>query len=401
VLLQGYHRFASRWEVSGYTGQSLARGSEEAIARTQLTSVHYHQRPDHGEATFDPAATSMQGSVNSATLRRYAGRVRWETTTRYATPNTELNDLGFVVLINDIRLRNQVSFSNLVPRAFYRRVNAVVNAEQNWTTGGLPTGSTALVHGSAEFSNFWTSAISWNMSQLGATHCVSCARGGPALRLSPRHSVSVSLDGDPRRAIQPGFDFGVGRGDDGLSWSRFAAAGITGRVGTRTSLSLNANYERRTDDTQWLRNFGATFSDTTHYAFTRLDQNILGITARANVTLTPRLSFELYAQPFIATGERSNLRELADAGAVEYGDRYAPFAPAGFTLTDYNSRQFNSNAVLRWEYRPGSVLFLVWQQGRLSNSADGRFDARQDLDGLFAERPENRVLLKVSYWFNP
>lgn len=401
VLFQGYHRFAGRWEASGYTGHSVARGTEEAIANTQLTSVHYHQRPDHGEARFDPTRTSLSGSVSSASLRRYAGRVRWETTTRYATPNTELNDLGFVTLINDVMLRNQVSFSTLVPRGPYRRLNGVLNAEQHWTTGGLPTGASTLVHGSAEFANFWSSYFSWNASQLGGSHCVSCTRGGPALRLSPRHSMFVGVDGDPRRALVPFAEVGGARGDEGRSWTRFGNAGVTARAGARTSMTLSANYERRTDDAQWLRNFGDALSDTTHYAVTRLAQHIFGMTLRTNVTLTPRLSLELYAQPFIATGERSRLREVTDARARDYDARFADFAPAGFTLSDYNSRQFNSNAVLRWEYRPGSVIFLVWQQGRTGFAADGRFSASRDLGALFGERPNNTLLLKASYWFNP
>src|SRR5690606_2712044 len=154
ALVQGYHRFADRWEVSGYSGQSIVRGSEEAIARTQLSSVHYHQRPDH-ERTFDPTATSMSGGVTSATIRRYSGRVRWQTTGRYATPNTELNDLGFVTLVNDFQLRNELVLVSVVPKGIYRRANAVFSADQHWTTGGLPTGLSTLVHGSAEFTNFW------------------------------------------------------------------------------------------------------------------------------------------------------------------------------------------------------------------------------------------------------
>ncbi len=400
ALIQGYHRFADRWEVSGYSGQSLARGSEEAIARTQLSSVHYHQRPDH-ERAFDPTATSMSGSVTSATIRRYSGRVRWQTTGRYATPNTELNDLGFVTLVNDFQLRNELVLVSLVPKGIYRRANAVFSSEQHWTTGGLPTGLSAFVHGSAEFTNFWGASVSYNARQLGATHCVSCARGGPALRQSSSHSLSFGLDGDARRAVVPEFGVSVGRGDEGRSWSRGAELGLTARAGARTSMSLAVEYERSVDDAQWVANFGDVPSDTTHHTVARLDQHVLGITMRANVTMTPTLSLELYAQPFIATGDRSAWRELADARADEYADRFSAYAPAGESLSDYNSRQFNSNAVLRWEYRPGSVMFLVWQQGRSNGIADGRFAVSRDLGEMFDARPDNTLLLKVSYWFNP
>ncbi|MDH5234758.1 MAG: DUF5916 domain-containing protein, partial [Gemmatimonadota bacterium] len=399
LLFQGFHRFADSWEFSGYTGRSAARGSAAAIARTQLTSVHYAQRPD-GDYRYDPARTSMTGGVSSLSLRRYAGRVRWETTTRYAEPGTELNDLGFVVLVNDMMLRNQFVYSTLVPKGWYRQANAVLSSENHWTTGGLPTGFTVLVHSSASLANFWTTSLTWTASQLGETHCVSCARGGPALRVSPNHRLGITLDLDARRVLKPEFELQLSRGAEGRASSRLFSAGIVGRVGTRTSVELGGSLERRTDDAQWVANAGALLSDTVHYTFARLDQHILAVTARANVTLTPTLSVQLYAQPFIATGAWSDWRELADAGAASYDDRYQPYGggavPAGF-----NSKQFNSNTVLRWEYRPGSTVFLVWQQGRRDARDPGTFDAGRDVAHLFNARPDNTLLLKVSYWFNP
>jgi hypothetical protein len=398
-LLQGYHRFADRWEVSGYTGRSIARGSQAAIARTQLTSVHFHQRPDH-EVAFDSTRESMTGGVSSLTLRRFAGRARWETTTRYAEPNTELNDLGFVTLVNDVMLRNQLVLSALRPGAWHRRVNAVFGAENHWTTGGLPTGFTLTAHGAAEFVNFWSSSITYSASQLGSTHCVSCARGGPALRLSPAQRVSLTLDGDQRRALIPGLEVELTKGDEGRSWSRGVEVGLVARAGSRTSFSLAANAEKARVDAQWAGNFGAALSDTTHHTFARLDQDILGITARADVTLTPTLSVQLYAQPFVASGRFSDWRELNDPRAEAYADRFAPYG-GGATPGGYNVKQFNSNAVLRWEYVPGSVLFLVWQQGRADGRNPGTFDPSRDLRNLFGTHPDNTFLLKVSYWFNP
>jgi hypothetical protein len=399
VLLQGYHRFADRWEVSGYSGRSSALGSEESIARTQLSSVHYFQRPDH-EREFDPTRTRMDGGVTSGSIRRYAGRVRYETTVRYAEPGTELNDLGFVVLVNDWQVRNQVSVTAVRPTSWYRRANAVVTSENHWTSGGLPTGANAQLHGSAEFPNFWGASFTYNVANLGNTLCVSCARGGPLLRVSPYHRLSLTFDGDARKALVPEFDLRVATGDEGRSWAAQGAVGLLGRVGTRTSIEAEASYERRSDDTQPVRNFGDIFSDTTHYTFAALQQDILGITVRANVTLTPALSLQLYAQPFVASGDFSDWREMVDPRNASYAARYAPYGggadPAGF-----NQKQFNSNAVLRWEYRPGSVLFVVWQQGRFDQRDPGSFDAGRDLRNLFYTHPDNTLLVKLSYWFNP
>ncbi|MBX7119261.1 MAG: carbohydrate binding family 9 domain-containing protein [Gemmatimonadaceae bacterium] len=399
ALLQGYHRFADRWEVSGYAGRSVARGSRAAIARTQLSSVHYFQRPDH-EETFDSARTAMDGGVTSLSLRRYAGRVRWETMTRYAEAGTELNDLGFVTLVNDAQVRNQLSLVTVRPTRLTRRANAVATTENHWTTGGLPTGATLQLHGAAEFVNFLSASVTYNLSNLGNTLCVSCARGGPLLRVSPYHRVSLTFDGDARRAVTPSVDLRVATGDEGRSWAVQGAVGVLGRVGTRTSLEAQASYERRSDDTQPVRNYGALFSDTVHYTFAALQQDILGVTVRANVTLSPTLSLQLYAQPFVASGAYSDWREMTDPRARRYPDRYAPWG-AGAVPAGFNSKQFNSNAVLRWEYRPGSVLFVVWQQGRADARNPGTFDAGRDLRDLFYTHPDNTLLVKLSYWLNP
>jgi hypothetical protein len=400
VLVQGYHRFAERWEVSGYAGRTATRGSEAAIARTQLSSVHYAQRPG-GELVYDPTRTSLSGGVTSASIRRYAGRVRWETTTRFAEPGTELNDMGLVVLVNDASIRNNLSFVSVRPSAWYRRAQLTFSSEQHWTSGGLPSGASVAMRSGGEFTNFWNYelyATTWN---LGRSYCISCARGGPALRVSPGALLTVGLGGDLRKAIRPEAGVTVSRGDDGRSWHTQVEGGVNGRIGTRSSVELGLSYERRRNDTQPYANYGSPLSDTTHYTFARLDQTTLAVVARANVTLTPTLSLQFYAQPFVASGAFSDWREIADPDAAAYADRFASFSRVGSALQGYNAKQFNSNVVLRWEYRLGSTLFLVWQQGRADGRNPGTFDAGRDLRSLFATHPDNTLLLKFSYWFTP
>ncbi len=110
----------------------------------------------------------------------------------------------------------------------------------------------------------------------------------------------------------------------------------------------------------------------------------------------------MYASPFISKGTYRDVREVADARAASYDARYAPYAdpevaadPGGF-----NVREFRSNVVFRWEYRPGSTLFLVWSQGRQGESeVEGTKSFGGDLGDLFRERADHTFLLKLSYWF--
>lgn len=123
---------------------------------------------------------------------------------------------------------------------------------------------------------------------------------------------------------------------------------------------------------------------------------LVGVGAAGRIGTRTSLKFST----FISSGSFTDWREIADARAKAYVARYSNFGggaqPAGF-----NTKQFNSNFVFRWEYLPGSVLFLVWQQGRVDGRNPGTFDGTRDLRDLFQTHPDNTLLLKVSYWFNP
>ena len=106
----------------------------------------------------------------------------------------------------------------------------------------------------------------------------------------------------------------------------------------------------------------------TRYVFGRIEQKTMSFTTRFNYTMTPTLSLQIYAEPFVSAGEYSNFKELVDGRAAAYADRYAPY---GYTGTPTSTiRSFRTTNVLRWEYRPGSALFVVWQQGKADAQRD-------------------------------
>ena len=398
-LAQGFHRFdRDRYEISGYTGRVGVNGSRQAIALTQRSSVHLWQRPG-GERAFDSTRTSMDGGVFAAGLQKLGGSVRWSSSWRYASTGMEANDLGFVILINDMSIRNQVSLQSLKPSRYYRRFFGFLSDETHWTTGGTQSGASATLHASGELRNFWSTAFTLSTYDIGATRCIACARGGPALRQSAERLASVFVGGDARKIIVPNISVTGSSGDAGNSSSRSVSVGSDLRLASRYSMSLGATWESRTDDQQWIANYGAFLSDTTHYTFARLNQSTVALTARANWTATPHLSVQLYAQPFVTSGDFANWRQLTAPAAREYAARWSPYG-TGATPTGFNFRQFNSNAVLRWEYRPGSTLFFVWQQGRASNDTNGEFRVARDYRDLFRAHPDNTLLIKASYWFN-
>jgi hypothetical protein len=167
------------------------------------------------------------------------------------------------------------------------------------------------------------------------------------------------------------------------------------------------------------------------YLYAGFRQTTLALATRLNVTFTPELTLEMYAQPYISSGDYEGVEELRapwtfdfihygeDAGTLTRGadgssradpDGAGP-APA-FTVgdLDFNYRSLRGSAVLRWEFRPSSTLFFVWQQQRsdylyVDSAAGGdpvgRFDLSRDSRALLGLRPENVFLVKVNYWINP
>jgi len=400
VMAQGFHRFArDRWEWNGFGVVSRVRGSARSIALTQRNSVHLFQRPDHDE-TYDSTRTAMSGVGLAGGLRQIGGRLRYENYFRFASAGIEANDLGFVNLVNDMSFRQSLDLRQLRPSTLLRSAFSTASLESHWTTGGLFSAQTLSLHTSGSLKNNWGGAITASVSDFGGTHCVSCARGGPALRQSRKQGIRFDVVGDPRPTLVPKMAFRVGSSDEGRSWYRGADAGVELRVASRFSTAMALVFDEVTNDQQWIGNYGALLSDTTHYTFARLHQHILSVTTRANWTATPTLSLQLYLQPFVSTGAYADWRALREARAEDYDARFVAFrstAPAAF-----NVKQFNSNAVIRWEYRPASTIFLVWQQGRLQDARNpGSFAPRRDVRDLFDARPLNTLLLKVSYWLNP
>jgi hypothetical protein len=400
-VAQGYTRFAhDAWKLSAYAGATHVEGGEHALSLTQLGSVHYFQRPD-GDERYDSTRTSLDGETFGVELAKLSGWLRSDSYFHWTGPGFESNDAGFITLVDDAVGRQQFDFLKLAPGTTLRSLSGYLSYESHWTTGGLPSARIAQFYGAATLPDYWGAALTLTGTDLGGVNCVSCSRGGPALRQSAKNGMRIDLIPDPTLAVLPQVAFRAGVSDEGRSMYRGFDAGGSMRVASRFSSSFVLSFDHVVNDQQWVGNYGDPFSDTTHYTFARLDQDILSLTLRGNWTFTPTLSFQLYAQPYVSAGTYRQWRQLDAPRAAAYADRFSDYgdgtAPNGFDFT-----QFNSDAVVRWEYSPGSVVFFVWQQGRLQNVVDNAaFNGPDDVRDMFDAHPSNTFLVKISYWLNP
>jgi hypothetical protein len=393
------HQFAKQnYEVSANVAMSQVQGSEEAIARTQRSSVHFYQRPDD-EIEYDSTRTSLTGySSQFGVNKRGGGPWRFYMGGWYRSAGFEINDLGFMTSVNDMGLSLWHALMFNTPNLFYRRFQVNVNAWNSWFTDGLSGGPGGNINWNTQLKNMWSVGSGVGVNRTG--YCGACTRGGPFVRESNSLFSWLWMSGDSRKRIYPSFNVNLSRSDEGRSSQMDVGMDLNMRVASRFSASLGVGYGRNIDDNQWYGNFGASLSDTTHYTFARLNQKTVQMTGRLNYTVTPTLSLQFYGQPFVSAGNYTDWRELSQARAARYDDRYKAFTQGG-NLSGFNFKQFRSNSVVRWEYRPGSTLFFVWQQGRTEDATDpGSFQFRRDYSTLFGAHPQNTFLIKGSYWLS-
>ena len=393
------HRFANgMYKVSGSLDYSMVKGTAAKIAQTQLNQTHYYQRPDD-KVEYDPNRTSLSGSAQELRFDKQNGFITFQTSYQRLSPGFEINDLGF---LNEAGLQgwnNWAAMNWTRPALFFQRANWNFNYWQYWSTDGLPTERAANTNLHTTFSNQWSIHFGGTIAGLGDVYCNNCSRGGPAVRTSRAIYPWAGFVGDPRPPITPVMFVNYWKRDEGRSESFNISPEIDYRVGSQLRGAVVLSATHMINDLQD-RN-PQTDSTGTHSVFARIDQQTVSMTFRADYTATSTLTLQVYAQPFVSKGSWSNLRELsATPRAQGYDDRYQPYA--GVMPSNFNQKFFNSNVVVRWEYRPGSTLYLVWNQGRSDvQNATGDQNFTEDFNDLFHTRPLNTFLIKVSYWLTP
>ena len=390
------HRFLGRrYQISGSFDLSSVAGAPSSIAATQRDPVHYYQRPGSG-VLYDSTRTSLPGDAEEVKFGKVGGGItRFETAYQRRSQGFEINDLGFLRQADQQSWNTWFAFQSRHPSSFYQTAFWNFNWWQYWTAAGTAVERAANTNVHAQLNNRWWVHAGVTAGQLGTTFCDrNCSRGGPPVRADPYLSAWAEVDGDGRPAFVPNAWFNYWRGDGGRSESFNGNVQVNYRVASQVNTSLTLRATHNVNDVQPL----GPDSTGTHYRFAHLNQKEVSLTGRVDYTLSPTLTFQVYAQPFVSKGTLSTMRELADPNAAALDDRYKPYAaaPGGF-----NFKAFNSTTVLRWEYRPGSTLFVVWTQGRQDFvPAMGPRSIQGDFEDLFGLHPNNTFLVKASYWIN-
>jgi hypothetical protein len=401
------------YELSGHAGVSHVEGSEDAIARLQRSSARYYQRPDAGHVEYDPTRTSLGGHTGSLRLARLGGKWLWSTSVSSNSPGFEINDAGLLSQADTVFAYGSLRYRETESRGWIRDYQVGFSTENLYNHDGTRTFAALRSDSVATWKNFWQTALTaWFDFRSDSDRLT---RGGPLMGTGQAWVVNPSIgnSSSSRHLWRLAAFYGESElGEETLQ--------LSGNVSWRTSpswqLSVEPIYFRSTDPRLYfgtLQNGPAVTYDR-RYLFSSIDRDELALRLRANYALRPDLTFELYAEPFAASGSYHDFGELPAPRSRDlrfYGEEGTSMErlPDGrvrvevdgqtFTLPnrDFNVRSFRSNAVLRWEWRPGSTAYLVWQQDRFSEQSPGR--ARfSSLGETVSAVGDHIIHLKVSYW---
>ncbi len=408
------------WMFSFNAALSQVNGSAEAIEKTQTSSARYFQRPGKDYAMLDPGRTSLTGTGGRMMISKNNGHLNLMGVVIWKSPGFELNDLGYVRESDQIFSVVWAGYNQWEPKGIYRRYNINGDIVSVFNFGGDNVINVLETNASMGFKNFWNAWTGGSVS--GNTLDAGILRGGPMMKMPGRVSGRIGFSTDNRKKLS--FDAYTNHniGYNKFSRSSYYSTSASYKPTNYLSLSLGPGYNRSFNELQYVTKL--TYSNTDRYIFASIDQKTISASLRINFNLSPDLTLQYWGQPFIASGSYHDHKYITDPMADRYSDRFKTYTADQITMGDdnyevdenrdgivdytfdkssFNYKEFLSNLVIRWEYSPGSTLYLVWSQNRRGVSDTGELSYFRDMGDMFNRNDNfelnNVFLIKLSYRF--
>jgi hypothetical protein len=267
-----------------------------------------------------------------------------------------------------------------------------------------------------QFKNYWSFGTGINRDFAGVSR--SQLRGGPAINYPGAWNNWFFIETDERKKLV--FElFGFNNWGD-HSYRRNSDIGLdmSWRPHVSLSMSLGPSFEIGHNIVQYVETVDV--DEGKRYIIGRIDTEQLSANLRINFSITPDLSIQYWGQPFVFAGDFTEFKNVDNARGDTFHGQWHQFSDEEIRLNgddniyevdengngeidytfenpDFKVYDFRSNLVLRWEYIPGSALYIVWSQGRSESEESGLFDWRRDVSNLFKVFPHDVFLVKLTY----
>jgi hypothetical protein len=265
------------------------------------------------------------------------------------------------------------------------------------------------------FNNRWEIAI--NEMYILSDISTRLLRGGPSMRISPSWENSILFNTDRSKRVSFRLQNSSSLNTDGITHKVSVRPGLSFRLGNHIYMMSEFNYTRNVDNLLYITQVSSAWGK--QYILGRISQNTYNLTLRFNYNITPDISIQYYGSPFVSNGSFTDLKKATNTRADDRKERYHSFTVDevsydpltnnyfvnenginySFNRPDFSFREFRSNLVARWEYLPGSTLYLVWENNRRSRESAYYPSLDKNIGELFGVNPTNIFMVKLSYWF--
>jgi hypothetical protein len=419
------HAFLSSgrdYVVTGAISASRVAGSSAAISRLELASARYYQRPDATHLTFDPAAQVLTGWNLQTDFSRNTGSLRPAASFWAVSPGYETNDVGYMNTADRMGMHAGALWLKPTPDRFSRSRNLIAVKWYVWNFAHEKMSDGAYVSGSATFRNYWSASLTWIAT--AASFDDRLTRGGAMMRVPGGKSYMGSVSSDSRKALGLNVNGSYSIGGSG-SWDSSGSVAITAKPIPALTVELGPSLLRSFGVAQYVaaaQDPVATATFGRRDVFGEIDQTEWSMTTRISLMVSPRMSLQVFAQPLLSVGRYSNFKQAAaprtftfqrygvDLGTIGFDPTSGTYnvnpagsdggTPFSFGDPNFNFKSLRVNAVFRWEFKPGSTVYLVWTQQREDYARPGQFAFGSDMSSLVHAPADNVVMAKVSYWFS-
>ena len=396
---------------------SHVRGDEEALIKTQRSSARYYQRPDASYVSVDSSKTSLSGHGGSLMFAKFGkGHFQYGVFFNWKSPGLELNDMGYQQDADQLSQLAFASYQSLEPFSIFRSLHININQWQIWDYAGTSMVTGGNINMNMSFKNYWGTGYGINVNSPSLSK--TSLRGGPYLKTPASLSFWSYVHTDQRKKFRVSFGNNQSWSKHGHSHHNNMWADLSYRPHNAIDITLGPSLSLSNNNLQYVST--EEYQGENRYIMASIDRTTLSMSLRFNFSITPDLSLQYWGQPFIAAGDYSNFKKITNYRDDNYSNRFKSYGDDQISytendeiyeidenrdgITDYSIDnpnfkvfQFKSNFVARWEYTPGSTLFLVWSQNRDDYITDGPFQFRQDFKHLESIFPHNVFLLKFTY----
>lgn len=414
------HRWGYRtWALSGFLAGSRVAGDARVVSALQRSPIRGYQRPDATTLTLDTTRTVLAGYFGTLSLARTAGE-HWLGSVTYeeTSPGFEVNDLGFQTRADFRSLSGALQYRETRIGPLLRNYDVQLYVTQAANFDGDVIERRVSVLASGLLNSFWQYRVFGFF--MPETVDDRLLRGGPNTRKPTEWQLRSQVTTDARRQVVAEAAYEFSR-NTAREWRHTVQLGAELRPTSAVRVRVQPEYVRQYDVDQYVAvvaDPAATATFGRRWVFGDIDQSELSVQTRAEWTFSPTLSVQLWAQPFVSSGRFSRFKEFIRPGAFDFAvygvqrgsvvrpgrditidpDGNGPALPFTIAEQDFLVRSLRGNAVLRWEYRPGSTVFLVWQQQRDGGADLADLAATRDVTRPFRDPARNVFLVKFSYW---